>query len=392
MAARTRLIGIDAARALALFGMVATHVYPDLANDGAVTAAHQLASGRASAAFAVLAGVGLALASGGSRLPDPQRVTELRLRTFVRAVVLAGLGLWLGGTETPVAVILTYYALLFVLALPMIAWPPRRTALAAAGVAIAMPFVSFALRESIWADLPQGGPNLSFESVAAEPAIALRTLLITGYYPVTSWVAYIAAGLCIGRLALDSPKVERGLAIGGALLALGAVALSSLLLGPLGGFDAIVEAEMLAPEQVAATINNSLYGTTPTTTWWWLAVRTPHSTTPLDLAHTIGTSMLLIAVCLWAARRAPRPMSVLADVGCMTMTLYTAHVWILSTEILPDDDSTSYIIQIAAMIGFAWAWRARFQRGPLEQATKALSDKVIGLVPITASSRPSSPP
>jgi hypothetical protein len=255
-----------------------------------------------------------------------------------------------------------------------------------------MPFVSFALRESIWADLPPGGANLSFDIVAADPAAALRTLLITGYYPATSWVAYIAAGLCIGRLALDSPRVERSLALGGALLAVGAVALSSLLLGPLGGFDAIVDAEMLTPQQVAATINNTLYGTTPTSTWWWLAVRTPHSTTPLDLAHTIGTSMLLITVCLWVARRAPRPLSVLADVGCMTMTLYTAHVLILSTEILPADDSTSYIIQIAAMVVFAWAWRARFQRGPLEQVTKVLSDGVIGLVPITASSRPTSHP
>lgn len=392
MAARTRLIGVDAARALALFGMVATHVYPDLASGGGVTVAHQLASGRASAAFAVLAGVGLALASGGPRLPDPQRVTELRLRTLVRAVVLAGLGLWLGGTGTPVAVILTYYALLFVLALPMIAWPPRRTALVAAGVAIVMPFVSFALREAIWADLPPGGPNLSFELVAADPAAALRALLLTGYYPVTSWVAYIAAGLCIGRLMLDSPRVERSLAVGGALLALGAIALSSILLGPLGGFDAIVEAEMLAPEQVAATINNSLYGTTPTSTWWWLAVRTPHSTTPLDLVHTIGTSMLLIAVCLWVARRAPRPMSVLADVGCMTMTLYTAHVWILSTTVLPEDDNASYVLQILVMTVFAVAWRSRFQRGPLEQATKALSDRVIGLLPITTSSRPTSHP
>jgi uncharacterized membrane protein len=58
-----RLRGIDAARGLALLGMLAVHLLPSRDDDGAISLSYRLASGRAAATFAVLAGVGLALAA-----------------------------------------------------------------------------------------------------------------------------------------------------------------------------------------------------------------------------------------------------------------------------------------------------------------------------------------
>ena len=57
-----RLQAVDAARGVALIGMMAVHVLPGTDADGGVSLTHELARGRASAAFAVLAGVAIALA------------------------------------------------------------------------------------------------------------------------------------------------------------------------------------------------------------------------------------------------------------------------------------------------------------------------------------------
>ena len=90
-----RVIGVDAARCVALLGMIATHVLVERDADG-VSVAHQLAGGRASALFAVLAGVSLALVSGGS---TPLRGADRRaasVRIAVRALLIALVGLVLG--------------------------------------------------------------------------------------------------------------------------------------------------------------------------------------------------------------------------------------------------------------------------------------------------------
>src|SRR6478672_13564809 len=64
-----RLRGIDAARGLALLGMMATHVLPTFGSDAQLTPTWVglVFSGRAAALFAVLAGVGLALSTGKER-------------------------------------------------------------------------------------------------------------------------------------------------------------------------------------------------------------------------------------------------------------------------------------------------------------------------------------
>ncbi|OLT01079.1 hypothetical protein BJF90_33515 [Pseudonocardia sp. CNS-004] len=61
---RGRILGVDAARAVALVGMFATHIFP-LREAREPTLTGLVAAGRASALFAVLAGVGIALATGG---------------------------------------------------------------------------------------------------------------------------------------------------------------------------------------------------------------------------------------------------------------------------------------------------------------------------------------
>ncbi len=108
------------ARCLALLGMVTTHVVSPRDADGTLSFGQALAGGRSAALFAVLAGVSLALMTG-RRVPVRGRERAARsLGIVVRALLIAGLGLFLGGLGSGLAIILTYYGLLFLLGLPFV--------------------------------------------------------------------------------------------------------------------------------------------------------------------------------------------------------------------------------------------------------------------------------
>lgn len=85
--ASARLVGVDAARGVALLGMVAVavHVLSGQDADGSESLTYQVASGRSAALFAVLAGVGLALAYRRPRGPDRWRASAA---IAVRAALL----------------------------------------------------------------------------------------------------------------------------------------------------------------------------------------------------------------------------------------------------------------------------------------------------------------
>src|SRR6478752_4546806 len=114
-AAGRRLVGIDAARGLALLGMMATHVLPTFESDPQLTPTWVglTFSGRAAALFAVLAGIGLALSTGKERPLEGPELWAARRGIALRALVVGAVGLSLGGLDINIAVILVYYALLF---------------------------------------------------------------------------------------------------------------------------------------------------------------------------------------------------------------------------------------------------------------------------------------
>jgi uncharacterized membrane protein len=62
---KSRVIGVDVARALALIGMSASHSFETLDENGNPTLTHMVAGGRSAATFVLVAGVSLAFLSGG---------------------------------------------------------------------------------------------------------------------------------------------------------------------------------------------------------------------------------------------------------------------------------------------------------------------------------------
>jgi len=366
-----RLAGVDAARGVALLGMMATHVFPPFDAPGDSSAAYLVASGRAAALFAVLAGVGLALATGGTRRPRGRSWAAAAAGLTVRGLAIGLIGLLLGFSGTPVAVILPYYAVLFLLAVPLIGLPRGVVAALAAAAALLVPVVSHALRPGL-ADPDRTNPSLER---LGDPLALLSELLVTGYYPALAWVAYLGAGLAVGRLTLSSPKVAAALLAGGVTLAAAARGVSRLLIYRFGGQEQLAAS---VPDDVTVeqVLERTQYGSTPTDTWWWLAVDAPHSTTPLDLLHTVGTSLAVLGAALLLARVARPALVPLAAAGAMTLSIYTLHVLLLASPLLPADPVTSYLGQAVAFLLAAVALRSVGARGPLEAGVAAVAAPV----------------
>ena len=358
------------ARCLALLGMVATHVLLDRGPDGDLTLPHVVAGGRAAALFAVLAGVSLALITG-RREPVAGRERAARsLGIAVRALLIALVGLYLGGLGSGLAIILTYYGVLFLLGLPFVGLrAPALFGLAGAWVVIG-PVVSQLVRPEL---PPRGFASPTFEQLA-DPGQLLSELMFTGYYPVVPWLAYLLAGMALGRLDLARRAVQWWITGAGAALALVSFVVSRMLTGQAG----IAEELAGSPGAPAATgpallqeIAGGMFGTTPTGgRWEWLLVVAPHSATPFDLAHTIGTSYLVIGASLLLVGLVPtsrrRTVAIAFGAGTMTLSLYTLHVVMRTPAVLPAETPSSFPLHVVALLTIGGLYVYGRRRGPLE--------------------------
>ncbi len=355
----SRLVGVDVARGTALLGMTAVHVFPAERADGSTSLVHVLVSGRAAALFAVLAGVGLALLT---RRQEPGQTRSVA----VRAGVVALIGLVVGSVDSGLALILAYYGVLFLVALPLLRLPVRVLAAASLGVALLGPLLSFALRPHL---PPRATGNPTLDLLVTHPWQLLTTLLVTGYYPVLCWAAYLCAGLAVGRLDLASRVVQVRLALVGAVLAAVASASSWLLLDA-GGRAAIA---LTDPER---GLSDNQFGNVPTTTPWWLAVDAPHASTTPDLLLTTGTSLLVLGLALLVCSRpaVARVLGPLAAAGSMTLTLYVLHVVVVAST-GGDQPALLWSAQVVGLGTCAVLWLQLFPRGPLETVVAAASGR-----------------
>ncbi|MGC5077786.1 heparan-alpha-glucosaminide N-acetyltransferase domain-containing protein [Agrococcus sp. DT81.2] len=372
-AVKQRLVGVDATRGIALLGMMAVHALWSSDAEGHVTWTYDLAAGRSAATFAVLAGVGIAFMTGRRKVVGPDR-KGVAVSLATRAALIGLIGLALGYADSDVmSVILVYYAVLFVLAIPLTFLPSWALAVTGTAIALGMPVASHLLRPG----LPESsGVNPSFDYLLSHPVDLLTELTLTGVYPALPWMAYICAGLLVGRLRLSSPRVALKLLVFGAAAAAAAAAGSWWALRSLGGRDQLYatagEAGITADEVTEMLIWGT-GGTTPTTTWWWLATDAPHTTTPLDLLHTTGVAVALLGALLllaaFGARHSPALVTGLQTLGAaggMTLTLYSAHIVFMNSPLDVFDATTGYLVQVLAALLFAHVWHRKVGRGPLE--------------------------
>ena len=382
----TRLTGIDAARGVALLGMMATHLLPTFEADAQLTPTWigLTFSGRAAALFAVLAGIGLALSTGKQRPLQGAELSGARRGIALRALVIAVVGLFLGGLEVNVAVILVHYAVLFLCVLPFIGLNIKPLCALAAGWVLGSPVLAYLLRPWLLAPVPplKLGHNPNWDDLAT-PGRLLGDIFLTGYYPVLQWLSYLLIGLVIGRLALTKMAVQVLLLAGGVVVAVAAKWLGVVMMDQLGGKEAL-QARLADPTYpLDSLLQVNLAGVEQTGSWWWLAGSAPHSGTTLDLLHTSAVAAAVVGACLlvgrlgeWLSLDLLLP---LRGAGAMTLSLYTGHVCLVAAMYLQPmpagwTEEGIYAAQALTAVLIGGSVAVLHWRGPLEWVAHAASE------------------
>ncbi|MBB4683439.1 heparan-alpha-glucosaminide N-acetyltransferase domain-containing protein [Amycolatopsis jiangsuensis] len=380
---KARLTGVDATRGIALLGMMAVHSLYESDGQGNPTWSFAVFGGRAAATFAVLAGVGIAFLTGRRRV----RVADglpTAAALVARAVTILAIGLALGYTDSSLgAVILPYYAVMFLLAIPVVFLPTWAVAVTGGLLAGGVPVLShFALARLPPATLDN--PTLGY--LLHDPVGLLSELSLTGEYPALPWMTYLCAGIFVGRLTLARVRVAAWLVAGGSALAVAAITASWVLLHHYGGLtqiQATIPQSILTGPETQEVLALGGDGTVPTVSWWWLAVDSPHTSTPPDLLSTIGTAVALLGLMLlagqvtakWPRRIIGVVQKPLAAAGSMTLTLYTAHIMFINSAYDVYGPGTGYVVQAVAVLLIGLGWRATAGRGPLEALVSAVSSR-----------------
>lgn len=372
-----RLAGIDLARGLAVLGMYAAHVGPE-PTEGGIGILFRPVEGRSTALFAVLAGVSIALMSGGRHPKTGVSQVAVGLRLAIRAPLLIALGLLLTEMRTGFLVILAYYGACFLIAIPFLRLRSRALAIVATVVALVMPLVSYAIRSSV---APREMIDLLVDVnlaalTTAPPGEIVLILLLTGTFPAATLMAYVFAGMAIGRLDLADPRTCRRLLGGGASLAVVVYGASWVATDLLGGMQRVyaslapmAQAAEMTPEEFFEAYKTNVHGTPPTSGLSWQLLTTAHTYTPFDLLACMGVATAIIGGCQLLVRRFAWLLRPLADLGSVILSAYVLHLLVIDmiwVEFHIWFSVWNFLAFSAVAIVAAMAWRRWIGRGPLE--------------------------
>ncbi|SMX86164.1 MULTISPECIES: heparan-alpha-glucosaminide N-acetyltransferase domain-containing protein [Brevibacterium] len=376
-----RLIGLDAARGIALFAMMVTHIFA-LSDPAGFPTWAAVFAGRASALFAVLAGCSLVL-STRSRMAASGRLRDAVPSVLIRAGAIVIIGLCLGSVSSLLAVILVNYGVMFAIAMLFLRLRARTLFIIAVVWMILSPVLSTLIRS-------QFGLEPMYSSMSwfdlASPLTMLNDLVLTGYYPILQWLSYILLGMAVAKI--DIGKHLMSLFAAGLGLFLVGKGVSWLLINVAGGGPGLVRVSQLYGTDLNAALFTGSYGVTPTTSWWWLAIAGPHSGTPFDLLSTAGTALVTIVGCQSLAMLLGRQTWLLAPLtapGSMPLSVYSAHVvlleitrrWIEANPMLGGEAMTPPTVEFGlhalVFVGFALMWKLAIgAHGPLEAGVAAI--------------------
>jgi len=382
-----RLVGVDLARALAVFGMFVVHIGPSAsAVDGVGAWVRGLAEGRSSALFATLAGFSLMLIAGRLEPKTGLAGRRAKARIAIRAVVLLALGTVMAMAYGGV-VILAFYGLYFLLALPLVRLPARTLAIIAAALAVVMPPLAFGVRTLLTE--PVTAALKAYDPLDRIGGVGILDLLVTGFYPAMTWMAFVIAGMALGRLDLSDGTVRRRLAALGPALAVFAYG-TSWLLGRL--FDGVREAaEMQSASAHGSGSGPKSFGSggdmmppDATGSAWSLLTAGPHSGMTFDIIGCVGVAITVIVGATVAIDRLPRLRRLagpIIAVGTMSLTAYVGHFVVSSLVSVPTgpespDSWVPLLLFILGTIVFAGIWSRFFRRGPLEYLLNAATKPV----------------
>ncbi|MEE1837186.1 DUF418 domain-containing protein [Streptomyces sp. SP17KL33] len=375
-----RLVGVDLARALAVFGMYIVHIGPPLsATTGVAGWIRYVADGHSSVLFATLAGFSLMLIAGRREPRTGVAGRQAKARIAIRAVVLLALGTAMA-TEYGGVIILGFYGVYFLLALPLVRLRARTLAITAAALALVAPQLAFVLNSLLTEPIRQS--INTYDPLHRLSDVGVLDLLLSGFYPALTWMSFVITGMALGRLDLSSGTVQRRLAALGAALTLAAYGMSLLL----AGGDALRSMAEDGPssggsgspalDSGSASLDGGSFPDMPASS---LLTAGPHSGTTFDIIGSVGVAILVIVGATVAMDHLPRLRRLATPViavGTMSLTAYVGHFLAQSALSMPAGTSTqqSWVPLLMFILGatlFATVWSRFFRRGPLEHLLNA---------------------
>lgn len=362
-----RIAGLDVARSLAILGMMTVHYVAYIDPDRRPGAGFPdpgagqqllfgLPSGRASALFVVLAGVGLSFVM---RRRDRPATNILR-----RAAVLATIGLLLvpawGG------MILHFFAFWFVAALLASRLPDRWLLV-----------LAVSLLPIGWLGAMALGPELGglaeptpLDPIARAGAFWPNFLFTHFGYPAVLWFSFVLFGLWLGRQPLRQRRWQARLLVGGALA--------------------------VAAMAGVAALGKSVGAIASDPTWSALFDDRPHTVGVPYIVGAAGSAALVIGGCLLLAGVFPRALRPLAAAGQLSLTLYLLHLvplvfWLGDRPWTPAEYGehpapAEFLFPLGIFAGFAvmaTAWLRLASHGPVEGAMRWIAAWPPGPRPVT---------
>jgi uncharacterized membrane protein YeiB len=375
-----RILGLDVARGLAILGMAGAHIGETEAFEWLdPTTWTDLVHGRSSILFALLAGVSIALMTGRSVLPEPERLPSIRLNLVGRGAVIFVIGLALEMLNTPIAVILTLYGILYVAVIPFLRWRPWQLLLGAGVLALIGPALLAFLGAVM---LHPFGTGIGF--------------VLYGTYPITVWLALVLGGMALGRMHVERLRTAVIALAVGVVLAVVGYGLGGI--GQAAGFSTPVEDSSSSFVDSLSFVDSSSFsdgsfpesdgGALSTPSGWEgypqalaasdplgavlaavFAVE-PHSGGTAEVLGSGGFALAVIALCLLLSRPLRWLLLPLGALGSMPLTAYSAHVLSIMLVGGPGGFFSSNAFWAATAVGLlvvTTLWSMFFGRGPLER-------------------------
>lgn len=349
---RQRQLGLDVARALALFGIMGNHLLGS--NTWPSAAAVWIMSDYHAVIFAVLIGCGVQLELDAAR----RQRSPLR-NVLIRGTFLILLGLVLGTTIKHVAVILVTLGMLTVVAHFAARLRTPAFSVLATLTFLVGPLLTIYNRAHGWSPQLMNPEPRDF----AHPVASVTSLLVADPYPFLAWVIYALVGIAYVRWVVSRHANLARIALA-SLVVFAVAKIAGRLLAPAGGIL----------QQLTET--------------------TGYSGSYLNVVASAAVAIFIIATCSLVVKVVHRQSAAntknlslprtwlaheiiptLAAVGQLTLTWYVAHL-LVSDEMIPRlenlppawryADFAMWAGQVLVIVAVS-AWHRRHYRyGPLE--------------------------
>ncbi len=344
----------DVARALAIIGVVVMNYHGYLIIDGARRDggwAYELfdpwtgpLSTRFAATFVLVAGIGVTLLTRSS-IGERQRITDVRWRLVRRGLLLYGFGLFFDFIWS--GTILPFYGAMFVVASALFTLRSRWILLIGLVAALAGWCISWWVYEQAldghdteWLTSPGG----------RSPRGLLFDVFVNGTHPLLPWLAFLCAGIVVGRM-LALPWWRPAISAIGFTLYSSATIVNSLGQGERS--DLVLSVD-------------------------------PSDRGIVYVASALGTALLAFTGISWIAERFvdSKPIDALRRAGQMSLTLYIAHALVYNLlvrwfDLIEPRGLGTALLFSAVFWLFGTACAVRYQRragrGPAERIYRRLT-------------------